>query len=179
MQTSSGTRALHRVVALPDVVGLGGAVAGFLAGIVMIGISPLLSLMTGIGIFEPPKLIAATVYGPAAMDPPGFVLMPVLVGTLLHLITSTVLGFIFGVVFHRLFHLPTAFGTAVLIGLCYGILIFLGAYFLVLPIANPTLHDSYMAPFVAQNMIFGICLGIFYTWLRPQPYEETRGMRSN
>ncbi len=178
MQSSARTSPVGRRWALPDVTGLGGAVAGFLAGAVMVLLSPILSLLTGIGIFEPPKLIAATVLGQAATDTPGFVLAPVLVGTLIHFITSIALGFLFGVVFHRLFHLPTAFGTAVLIGLCYGILIFVVAYFFILPAINPALVGAPLAPLVAQNMVFGICLGIFYTWVRPLPYDETRGVRS-
>ncbi len=177
MRTSATTPPPPAHWTLPDIAGLGGAVAGLFAGAIMVVLSPLLSLITGIGIWEPPKLIAAAVYGPTVMDTPGFSLVPVLVGTGVHFVTSIVLGVIFGLVFHRLFHLTTAFGTPILIGLCYGILIFLVAYFFMLPRINPTLRDSLQAPFVAQNVVFGVCLGILYTRLRPQPYEETRGIR--
>jgi hypothetical protein len=158
---------------LPDIAGLGGAVAGFLAGVVMILLSPLLSLLTGIGVWEPPKLIAATVLDPSVVETPGFALGPVLVGTGLHMVISVLLGFLFGLVFHRLLHLTTDFGTPLLLGLCYGLLIFFVAYVFVLPVVNPILRASWLAPFVAQNMVFGICLGGFYTLLRPQPYEVT------
>jgi hypothetical protein len=89
MQLSHSKQADVHIPQLPDIVGLGGAVAGLLAGLAMIGVSPLLSLLTGIGIWEPPKLIAATVYGPEVIDTPGFVLLPVVTGTLLHLLTAT------------------------------------------------------------------------------------------
>lgn len=158
---------------IPDIAGLGGAIAGFLAGIVMILLSPLLSLLTGIGIWEPPKLIAATILGRSVVQLPGFVAGPVLVGTLLHLLISVVLGFLFGLTFHRLLHLTTDFGTPLLVGLCYGLVIFFLAYVVVLPVVNPLLRDSWLAPFIAQNMVFGICLGGFYTLLRPQPYDIT------
>ncbi len=155
---------------LPDIVGLGGAVAGLLAGTVMVMLSPVLSLLHGIDIWEPPKLIAATVLGETALAEPGFVLRPVVIGTVLHFITSVVLGSLFGIVFHRLFHLTTDFAAPVMVGLCYGLLIFFIAYFIVLPVANPMLNDSDLAPVLVQNMVFGICLGLFYIVVRPAPY---------
>ena len=159
---------------LPDIVGLGGAVAGFLAGVVMILLSPLLSWLTGIGIWEPPKLIAATILGPSAVaNTPGFDFVPVMVGGALHLVTSVVLGLIFGIVFNRVFHVTTDFGTPLLLGLVYGLLIFFLAYAVILPVLNPMLASSWLAPLIAQNMVFGICLGGFYTMLRPRPYDAT------
>ena len=158
---------------LPDIAGLGGAVSGFLAGMVMIILSPVLSLMTGIGIWEPPKLIAATVLDTVVVQSPGFALTPVLVGAILHLLISTLLGFLFGLIFHRVLHLTTDFGTALLIGLCYGLVIFFVAYAVVLPIVNPLMRASFLAPLIAQNMVFGVCLGGFYTLLRPKPYDIT------
>lgn len=158
---------------IPDIAGLGGAIAGFFAGIVMILLSPLLSLLTGIGIWEPPKLIAATLLGPSVVQMPGFAAGPVVVGTIVHLLISVLLGFLFGLIFHRLLHLTTDFGTPLLVGLCYGLVIFFVAYVVVLPVVNPLLRDSWLAPFIAQNMVFGICLGGFYTLLRPQPYDIT------
>ncbi len=152
-------------------MGLGGAVAGFLAGAVMVLLSPILSLLTGIGIWEPPKLIAATVLGPSAVAEPGFVLGPVLIGTVLHFATAVILGTIFGLVFHRLFHLTTSFGLPVMIGLCYGLLIFIIAFFVVLPYANPMLTESDMVPVLVQNMVFGMCLGFLYILVRPEPYS--------
>ncbi len=156
---------------LPNIMGLGGAVAGFLAGIVMIVLSPLLSLLTGISIWLPPKLIAATVLGPAVANTPGFAFGPVVIGGALHLVTSVVLGLIFGIVFNRVFHVTTDFGTPLLLGLVYGLLIFVLAYAVVLPVLNPMLASSWLAPLIAQNMVFGICLGGFYTLLRPRPYD--------
>jgi hypothetical protein len=157
---------------LPDIMGVGGAVSGLLAGGVMVLLSPLLSLLTGIGIWEPPKLIAATVLGPSAIAEPGFVIGPVLIGTLLHFVTAVVLGTIFGIVFHRLLHLTTSFGLPAMIGLCYGLLIFIIAFFVILPYANPTLRDSDMVPVLVQNIVFGIFLGLFYTLVRPEPYSD-------
>jgi hypothetical protein len=164
---------------LPDINGLGGAVAGLLAGLVMVLVSPILSLLNGISIWEPARLIAMTApwYGPQVLDRTGFEVGPVLTGLLLHLVTSVALGFLFGIVTHRLLHLTTEFGLPVYIGLSYGLVVFVVAYFIILPFINPALTEQYVPSLLAQNVIFGMVLGIIYTLIRPQPYRsgnETR-----
>lgn len=163
---------------LPDVIGLGGGVAGFLAGAVMVLLSPILSWINGVTMWEPPRLIAATVLGASAINETGFALVPVLAGLLIHMLTSVVLGVIFGLVSNRLLHLTTDFGLPVYVGLVYGMLIFFVAYFLILPAINPMLADSPMGPLIAQNVVFGMCLGIFYLLVRPEPYTNTRSRES-
>lgn len=171
MQSSARKPPLTQRRVLPDVVGLGGAVAGFLAGAVMVLLSPILSLLTGISIWQPPKIIAATVYGSSVASGPGFEAMPVITGTLIHFVISIVLGAIFGIITHRVLHMTTDFGLPALIGLCYGLIIFFFAYFIA-PLVNPVVNQYGMAAVIAQNLAFGICLGIFYTIVRPQPYTN-------
>jgi hypothetical protein len=83
-----------------------------------------------------------------------------------------VLGIIFGIVCHRILRLTTDFGLPIYVGLIYGLLIFFAAYFIILPSANPTLvrADTGMGPVIAQNIVFGLFLGIFYMIVRPEPY---------
>lgn len=158
---------------LPDVVGLGGAVAGFLAGAIMVVLSPILSVLNGITIWEPPRLIASTFLGASALDSTGFAVGPVLTGLVIHMITSVVLGFLFGVVINRVLHLTTDFGLPIYAGLVYGMLIFFVAYFLILPPLNPQFANYSMGALIAQNIVFGICLGIFYMIVRHKPYTNT------
>jgi hypothetical protein len=176
MQGTVNRSALGHSPALPNVIGLGGAVAGLLAGAVMVVLSPILSLLTGLSVWEPPKLIAATVLGERALSQPGFDLGPVLLGGVLHFVTSIILGIIFGVISHRVLHLTTDFGLPIYVGLCYGMLIFFVAYFVILPGVNPAIvqNSAGMGPLIAQNLVFGLVLGIFYTWVRPEPYTNTR-----
>jgi uncharacterized membrane protein YagU involved in acid resistance len=164
-------RATTRFV--PDVVGLAGAVAGFMAGLVMVALSPILSALNGISIWEPPRLIASTVMGSAALSGTGFEFAPVAVGFVLHMITSTVLGAIFGIVMNRVLHLTTDFGMPLYVGLCYGLIIFFVAYFVILPLTGSAVDDNYVGAVIAQNIVFGLCLGLFYTLLRPRPYRDT------
>jgi len=84
-----------------------------------------------------------------------------------------VLGFIFGVVVHRVLRLTTDFALPVYIGAAYGVIVFFVAYFVILPFANPVMRDVYIGALVAQNVIYGLFLGIFYIMLRPRPYPAT------
>lgn len=175
MQDAVNSRTLTSNRVLPDVIGLGGALAGLLAGAVMVVLSPVLSLINGITTWEPPRLIASTVLGPSVLARTDFELQPILVALLLHMLVSLVLGIIFGVVVNRLLHLTTDFGLPLYIGLAYGIIVFFIAYFVILPIANPQISERYIGAGVAQNVTFGLVLGLFYTFLRPRPYRYTDG----
>src|SRR5262249_57673042 len=100
---ASGSTLISRssVSPLPDVVGLGGALAGLAGGVAMAVVAALMAGAMGEDIWQEVKRIAAIVYGPAAVAAPGFAIGPVLVGTLIHLIVSALLGAIFGIVMRR------------------------------------------------------------------------------
>lgn len=156
---------------LPDVIGLGGGVAGFLAGLVMVLLSPILSWFSGISVWAPPRLIAATWYGSSVLSETGFALGPVVVALVIHFLTSIVLGIIFGIVMNRVLHMTTDFGLPIYAGLAYGLIVFFVAYVIILPILNPVVRQNYVSSLVVQNVTFGLFLGIFYIMLRPKPYS--------
>ena len=157
---------------LPDVIGLGGAIAGLAGGVAMAIVAALLSASMGQDIWHEPKRIAVIVYGPAALISPGFDPGPVLVGSLIHLLVAALLGAIFGIVTRRWLHLTSDFGTPVMAGLVYGLLIWMVAYFVVLPLVNPVLLEVYAPAFIIQHVVYGVVLGLVYMWLRPQPYHS-------
>jgi len=170
MRTS--TPALRPVVSpLPDVIGLGGTIAGLIGGLAMAVVAAIISFMQGGDIWLESKQIATVVYGRAALAQVGFNPGPVLVGTLLHFATSAALGAIFGIVTRRLLQLTSDFGTYVLAGLIYGMLVWLLAFFVVLPLFNRALLDSYAPSFIVQHLVYGAVTGLVYTVLRPEPYS--------
>jgi hypothetical protein len=171
MSISTSPRAIRHVSPLPDVVGLGGALAGLGGGLAMAVVAALLATTMGDDVWLQPKLIAAVVYGPAAASQPGFVAAPVLVGTLIHIVVSVVLGAIFGIVTRRVLHLTSDFWTPVLAGLIYGMLLWMAAYFVVLPIVDPALLETYSPAFILQHLVYGMVTGLLYMWLRPAPYN--------
>jgi hypothetical protein len=156
---------------LPDIIGLGGAIAGLIGGIAMALVGAIISAWLGGDIWLESKQIAAVVYGTAATAQSGFVAGPVLVGTALHLIASTALGALFGIVIRRMLLLTSEFGMPLLAGLIYGLLVWLVAYFLVLPVVDPALLTTYAPAFIVQHLVYGSVTGLMYTWLRPQPYD--------
>ena len=171
---STASPSIRRAVSpLPDVVGLGGAVAGLIGGLVMALVGAVISASLGGDIWLEAKQIAAVVYGPAAAAQSVFAAGPVLVGSLLHLLVSTALGAVFGIVTRRIFHLTSEFGTPLMAGLIYGLLIWLVDYFVVLPLINPLLRETYAPAFIIQHLVYGAVTGLAYTWLRPQPYDTS------
>ena len=170
--SSSGLKSRSVVSPLPDVIGLGGALAGLAGGLAMAVVAALLSASMGQDIWHESKRIAAIVYGRAAFAGSGFEPGPVLVGTLIHLLVSALLGAVFGIVTRRWLHLTSDFGTPVLAGLIYGLMVWLAAYFVVLPLLNPALLEVYAPAFIIQHAVYGIVMGLVYMWLRPQPYES-------
>jgi hypothetical protein len=160
-----------RTTRLPDVVGLGGSLAGLGGGLAMAVVGMLFALALGQDVWLEPKRIAAVVYGAAALAHGGFDAQPVLIGTLIHFLTSAIVGAIFGIVTRRWLRLPSDFGTPVLAGLVYGLLVWLVAYFIALPVVDPWLLDSYAPAFIIQHIVYGVVTGLLYAWRRPAPYN--------
>jgi len=173
MTTGASTTDIRRVASpLPDVVGLGGAIAGLGGGLAMAIIAAIISLSLGHDIWLESKQIAAVVYGQAAVAQPGFIAGPVIVGTALHFVMSALLGAIFGIVTRRVLRLTSDFGTPVVAGLIYGMLVWLIEYFLILPALDPILLETYAPSFIIQHIVYGMVTGLLYMWLRPKPYDE-------
>ncbi|MBC8162785.1 MAG: hypothetical protein H7Z42_16360 [Roseiflexaceae bacterium] len=157
---------------LPDVIGLGGAIAGLAGGAAMALVGVLTSLILGGNIWIEPKAIAAPFFGPTVMRP-GFEFGPVLVGTILHFATAALLGAIYSIVTRRILKLPSDIGVPVLAGLIYGFFIWAVAYFLLLPLVNTFLRAQYAPAFIMQHLVYGVVLGLVYATLRPNPYALT------
>ena len=154
---------------IPDIIGLGGAIAGLAAGGAMAIVALLITLVLGGDVWIEAKAIAAPIFGPLVMRP-GFELWPILVGTLLHFATSALLGAIYSIVTRRLLKLPSDLGVPVLAGLIYGFFIWSTAYFILLPVVNRYLRGQYAPAFIIQHLVYGVVLGLVYAVLRPSPY---------
>ena len=151
---------------LPDVPGLGGALAGLGGGAAMIVVAAMLSIATGQDMWREPREIAAPFFGSATSGGAA-----VLLGTVLHFLTSGLLGAAFGILSRRVLRLPSDYGVPVLGGMLYGLLIWALAYFVVVPALNPALLDMYGPSFVIQHLVYGMVTGLLYAQLRPAPYH--------
>jgi hypothetical protein len=158
---------------LPHSIGLGGALAGLIGGMAMALVAALISLVERQDIWREAKAIASVVLGAQALAQDGFAAVPVLIGTLIHLIISMLLGALFAIVTRRWLQLPSDFGIPLLAGLSYGLLVWLIAYFVVLPVVDVWLLESYAPAFIVQHIVYGSVTGLCYAWLRPSPYDAS------
>ena len=165
-----------RAARLPNIPGLGGAIAGLGGGLAMMFVAALLSASLGEDIWQEARQIAEPFYGPAALAPAGLS-SAVVVGTIVHFLASAAFGAIFGVGSRRILRLPSDYGVQVLAGLIYGLLIWVLAYFIVLPILNPSLLGTYAPSFIIQHLAYGVVTGLLYSQLRPAPYAQSRNER--
>jgi uncharacterized membrane protein YagU involved in acid resistance len=92
-------------------------------------------------------------------------------GTVIHLGLSALFGLIFGFLSCRVLKLTTDFGLPLLTGMIYGMLIWMLAYFIVLPQLDSALLDTYVPAYIIQHIVFGIVTGLLYTFLCPCPYD--------
>ncbi len=154
-----------------DTPGMAGALAGLGGGLAMIVVAAMLSVALGYDMWREPREIAAPIFGLVAANDA----TAIAVGTLLHFLIAGLLGALFELALRRL-HLPTDFGVPAVSGLIYGMALWAGAYFMVLPVLNPALMDTYAPSFVIQNLVYGVVTGLLYGLLLPAPY--IRGSRA-
>jgi hypothetical protein len=155
---------------VPDVIGLSGALAGIGGGLAMAVVAALLTRSLDQDIWLQPKAIAALVLG-ASTATAGFAAVPVLVGTLIHLIVSALLGAVYEIIVSRALRLPSDLGTPLLTGLVYGMITWLVAYFVIVPALSPQLLAVYAPAFIIQHIVYGVVTSLLYAYLRPRPYS--------
>lgn len=151
---------------------LAGALAGVVGGLAMTASAMVLASWYGYDIWVPLKAIAGIALGPSAIAQVGFVAGPVVIGLLIHLAVSALLGGLFGVVTRRLLRLPSDYGVPAVAGLVFGLLLWLAA-FLAAPALIPQLMAIAAPAFMIQHIVFGTVTGILHALLRPQPYAAT------
>ncbi len=131
--------------------------AGLVAGIagslsIMVVVAAIL-VFNGRDIFTAARLIATVVYGPEA----AFGVAPIIVGTLVHLITGGVFGSIFA--WFSPF-LPRGFW--IVVGLMYGLVVWLISSFIILPVVAPPMvaADANKNVLLVAHVVYGLVLGI-------------------
>jgi hypothetical protein len=157
---------------LPDVIGLAGALAGLGGGLAMALIGALLTHALDQDRWLQLKVTASLVLGPAVAAQSGFVAGPILVGALIHLAVAALLGALFEVVMRRIARLPSDYGIPEVAGLVYGLLIWLVAFFVVIPVVSPLLLQIYEPALIIEHLVYGAVTGLLYSMLRPQPYAS-------
>jgi hypothetical protein len=156
--------------ALPDIIGLAGALAGLGGGLAMALIGSLLAQALDQDRWLQLKAIASLVLGPAVAAQPGYASGPIALGALMHLLMAVLLGVLFELLMRQIARRRSDHGIPDVAGLAYGLLIWLVAYFVVIPTASPLLLQIYEPALIIQHLVYGAVTGLLYSMLRPQPY---------
>jgi hypothetical protein len=130
-----------------------GLLAGLLGALSIMVVVAALLVLSGRDIWAAARLIAVVVYGPDAVVG----LAPIVVGTIIHLLTGSTLGAVFAWVLPCL---PR--NIWVVAGLVYGIAAWLVSTFIVLPVVAPPMiaADANVNVLLLAHVIYGLALGV-------------------
>lgn len=137
-----------------------GVLGGIVAGLTMSIAAMMLAMMMGQEIWDPPKMIAVTILDRSWLNQPGFQMMPVMVGMMVHFATAIGFGILFALIGGRL-----GYGPAVGWGIIYGLAIWLFMQYFWLRIINPVMAQMPALPFAFEHAVFGGSLGIYAAFL--------------
>ena len=142
----------------------GGTVAGLVGALVHAAFSLVADLVRGVDPWVAVKVAAYPMVGEKVMGP-GFDLGPVLQGALAHLGIAVAWGVLFGIAAYGMTRAAT-----VGFGLIWGVLVWLGMFYFVLPLAGATviLRGVPLLQTIGQHLVFGLALGLgFLIYQRP------------
>jgi hypothetical protein len=135
-----------------------GAFAGVVAGVLLTLFMTVMSAASGQDIWYGMKGAAAPFLGESAMRP-GFDLLAVIVGLVSHLAISAIWGILFAILF---FATPRT--VQIVGGVLWGIVVWIGMYYVVLPIVglSSMQNDAPVARAIVFHLIFSILMTAAY-----------------
>jgi hypothetical protein len=149
----------------------GGIMAGLVGGAALSVFMLITSLAQNQDVWLGMKMAGAPFLGERASEP-GFDFVPVVIGVASHFLVSAVWGLLFGVIFY-------GFGKAatVALGALWGIVVWLGMFYVVLPIVGlASVAKAVPVGFaVFEHVLFGAAVGVgFLPFQHPRQPVEPR-----
>lgn len=144
----------------PGTAGTRTAVVGSVAAGVVMGMWTMAAeAAVGEGFWAPMVYIAATVLRglQAVGSRPGFLLIPVIVGLMGHMMNSAVLGVVFSRLLAGLARTPA---RTVGLGIAYGVAVFAVMWYAVLPLVDPVMLRLAGWAFLVGHVLYGAGLGV-------------------
>ena len=145
--------------------------AGLIASVVM-GMWEMVAeqLAGGNGFWAPVTYIAATLLRDyqQVTTPVPFAVLPVVLGLMAHMMNSVVLAVIFAKFAPQL---TSSVNRLISLGAAYGVVVFIGMWFVVLPIVDPVMLRLSFPIFVLGHVMWGTSLGIAFGWM-PNPQRQ-------
>jgi hypothetical protein len=139
---------------------LAGLIAGVIAGVVMAMAAMMVMPVMGRGLTYPVKLMAGTVQGEDALEGGPSSDM---VGGMIHMMMSAVLGLIFGLIMSGLG--LSGIWTLIIAGVIFALIVWVAMQYFVLPLVDQVMAQG-MPPmaFAMTHVVFGVVLGLL-TWV--------------
>jgi hypothetical protein len=143
----------------------GGAAAGLIGGVVIAFFLFVMAVVQGLDVWTVFKAASAPFYGDEAFEP-GLDAGPVLMGTLLHFAIALAWGVLFGVLAYGLSNPMT-----VLAGALYGLIVWLGMYYVVLPLVGlgEMVRTATTSTTIIAHILFGIAVGAAFV-----PFQQRK-----
>jgi hypothetical protein len=148
-----------------------GALSGLFAAVVMALFLMLFASREG-DMWQPIKMVAATVLGERAIQGSGFQAIPVFLGMGIHLTMGVILGVFFAWLGGYL-----TMGVAMGWGLIFGLAVWVIMQFGLLPVLNPWMATLPTASLAISHALFGLSLGTYPRFLKRQETEMPQVMR--
>lgn len=147
---------------------LRGLVSGLGGGFAMALITALIAPFFRASIWVLPEQIGAAILrGPASFT------ALIVVGTLAHITVAMLLGVVFNVLVRRVLKLTSDFGTFVLVGLIYGLLVWFVSYIAIIPVLNPKILETSWPNLGIGYLVYGAITGLLLTMIHPIVYRES------
>jgi hypothetical protein len=153
-----------------------GLVGGFYAGLVFAVFAMIVSAIAGATLFTPLRMIAATLLGPQALTPEVSLGVAALVGVLIHVVYSVLLGAVLAFIVSLIPALRSS-GTAIVLTVSLlGLITWLINFYAIAPAAGwlwfPEGMNQFWHGFVAHTFAYGTVLG-WYLASRRGRYSDT------
>jgi hypothetical protein len=144
----------------------GGVAAGAIGGVAIAVFLLLMALIQGVNGWTVFKMASAPFYGDVATQP-GFDLGPVLLGTLSHFAVSIGWGILFGLLAYGLSRPMT-----MLAGAGWGILVWLGMYYVVLPLVGlgEMARETPIGTAIVSHLVYGLAVGVGFLPFQQRKY---------
>ncbi|MBA2451610.1 MAG: hypothetical protein H0V47_00450 [Chloroflexia bacterium] len=138
-----------------------GALMGAVAGVILAMFDVIMAWIMGNGFFMPLRMIGAIALGEEALEPSYSLLTAGVVGLLVHMVLSIILGAIAGTVIAAVTLLQTNAVVLVIATTIFGFLLWIVNFFVIAPAAFEwfTMADD-VVQFVAHTFFFGMALGL-------------------
>lgn len=136
--------------------------AGLIASVVMGMVQMIYEAVAGAGFWAPVVFIAATILRNLqhVSIPVPFLIGPVVLGLMGHMMNSVVLGLSFSWIVGGL----RGATNLLMAGVVYGLVVFVAMWYLVVPAIDPVLLHLNMPVFLIAHVMWGAALGLVIAW---------------